>query len=520
MLTVVFCSTAIVVIVYLRWKRGYTSLGSKSPPGPNPSWMVGHTFQVPQTRTWRYFDGLAKTFGPIVKLTLAGDDIVVLTDAKDAGELLGRRSHNYSSRKQLTYAGKHLSHNKRLILLPYGPLLKTQRQAFYQMLQPRVVDGYQPMQLLESSKLLFDSLTAPDKTFLNTKRFSASLVFTLTYGRRFSPDNAELKEVLGILDNFIENCYPGRHLVDTFPTLDSAWVPNFIATWRNKAREQHDREIKFYLRLLHDVKSRMDAGEHLESFAARLWEDSDKHGLDLESMAYVAGTAFEAGTGTTSGTLLFFFMAMILHPGALKKAQNEIDTALGSEEGPPTFEHFQSLPYCAALCKEVFRWIPVAPGGFPHLSDQDDNYKGYDIKAGTMVIPNIWSMHHDPSVFHDHAMFKPERFLKADGNLQMNDLAEGHYAFGFGRRACPGQYLAIRSVWIAIVQLMWGFHITHALDKDGKPIPIDTEAVTSAISIEPEQFEMRITPRSDLHVTIIRKLWMGHQARMAGSTSV
>lgn len=45
--------------------------------------------------------------------------------------------------------------------------------------------------------------------------------------------------------------------------------------------------MQFYTRLMKEVKERMDRGEDkLECFAARLWEQYDKLGLDVESLAY------------------------------------------------------------------------------------------------------------------------------------------------------------------------------------------------------------------------------------------
>lgn len=78
------------------------------------------------------------------------------------------------------------------------------------------------------------------------------------------------------------------------------------------------------------------------------------------------------------------------------------------------------------------RWCPSAPGGFPHLSDKDDEYKGFKIKAGTMVIPNVWSLHRNEERFPEASVFKPERFF--DEAPTFNKLVEGHYGFGFGRR--------------------------------------------------------------------------------------
>ncbi|RDB17750.1 hypothetical protein Hypma_001131 [Hypsizygus marmoreus] len=459
-------------------------------PGPKPHPFVGHTFQVPATKIWRYFEKLSFIHGPIVRLSLAGDEILVLNDPADAEELLNRRSNNYSSRKPLIYAGKYQSHNKRLVLLPYGNELKKQRAAFYQMLQPKVIGSYERMQELESTKLLFDMLARPAESNMNTKRYAASLVFTLSYGKRLAEDDKDLTDVLNILDNFIADCYPGAHLVDTFPILDQI-LPSFLAPWRAAASKKHEAEMK----------------AHLECFAARLWEQQEKLDLDLVTLSYVAGSAFEAGTGTTAGSFLWFFMAMILFPDSLHKAQAEIDALLGADgETMPTFEHLEQLPYCVALTKEVFRWMPAAPGGFPHYSDAEDEYKGYTIPANTMVIPCIWSMQHNADKFPDPLAFNPERFLQ---EMQPgHDLfTDGHFAFGFGRRICPGRYLGARSVWIGITRLLWAFMIGPAFDGAGHPIPVDPDHCTSGITSEPDPFPVSIIPRSEAHARTIRKAW-------------
>ncbi|KAG6829029.1 hypothetical protein H0H87_012834 [Tephrocybe sp. NHM501043] len=401
-------------------------------PGPPEHPIVGHTLQVPTVKVWRYFEKLR----PIVRLSLAGDEILVLNDPTDAEELLGRRSHNYSSRKPLIYAGKYQSHNKRLVLLPYGSELKKQRAAFYQMLQPRVVGSYERMQELESTKLMYDMLIHPEESNMNTKRYSASLVFTLSYGRRIDDDDQDLIAVLKILDDFIADCYPGAHLVDTFPVLDK-FLPNFLAPWRAAAAKKHENEMKLYTRLILEVKEKMDKGQtDLECFSARLWEQQEKLDLDLTTMSYVAGSAFEAGTGTTAGSFLWFLMAMILFPEVLHKAHAEIDAVVGADgETVPSFEHLDQLPYCVALTKEVFRWMPAAPGGFPHFSDEEDEYKGYRIKANTMVIPCVWSMQHNEKLFPTPLTFDPDRFLNATVSSSNEIFTEGHFGFGFGRRS-------------------------------------------------------------------------------------
>ncbi|KAJ7250754.1 cytochrome P450 [Mycena rebaudengoi] len=487
---------------FLHRRAAFKLPGATDPPGPPSHPFFGHTFQVPTIKTWKYFEKLFHQYGPIVKLSLAGDDIVVLSHSSDAEELLGRRSHNYSSRKPLIYAGKYQSNNQRLVLLPYGDTLKKQRAAFHQMLQPRVIGAYEEMQERESLRLLVDFVARPMDWTRHCQRFSASLVFTLSYGQRLSDDGEDLTAVQLILDNFVRDTYPGAHLVDTFPILDR--LPGFLSPWRAEAQRKHDQEVKLYTRLSLEVKTRMEEDLSTECFAARLWDQQAKMNLTTEELSYIAGTAFEAGTDTTTGTIMWFLMAMLLYPSTAIKAQAEIDTVFNSDT-IPVFSRMDDLPYCFALVKEVFRWAPAAPGGFPHYTDMDDEYKGYTIRKGTMVIPCIWNMHHNEAEFPNSYTFDPERFMhrKASSGDGAESLTEGHYGFGFGRRKCPGQYLGAKSIWIAIVRLLWAFKFERRNDISGNPTHVDPENCTSGMTSKPLEFPLSIVPRTAAHVETI-----------------
>ncbi|THV03623.1 cytochrome P450 [Dendrothele bispora CBS 962.96] len=468
---------------------------TRYPPGPLPS-----------IQTWKYFDSLSKQYGPIFRLNLAGSNMVVLARPEDAEELLGRRSSNYSSRPPLIYAGKYQSNNKRMVLLPYGERLRLQRVAFHQMLQPRVIGAYESMQELESAKLLSDILESPLNNDLHCQRFAASMVFYLSYGKRLDDNGQDLAAISDVLKNFVRDTTPGAHLVDTITVLD--YLPDVLAPWRKKALERHEMEVKLYTRLIMEVKQKIDDGNTgFECFAARLWDQKDSLGFDLEDMAYVAGTAFEAGTDTTASTILWFLMAMLLYPNTMKKAQAELDAVMGSEgKFMPGFAHINQLPYCVALTKEVFRWAPAAPGGFPHYSETDDEYKGFRIKSKTMVVPNIWSMHHNEEEFPDPYAFNPERFM-AVNTEEFDSFSTGHYGFGFGRRQCPGRHLAGKTIWIAIVRMLWAFSIEPVRDKDGVPVKVDPNNCTSGMTSRPVDFPLKITPRSKAHVESIKKEW-------------
>ena len=199
-----------------------------------------------------------------------------------------------------------------------------------------------------------------------------------------------------------------------------------------------------------------------------------------------------------------FMLAMTVHPEVQKRAQEELDAIIGPDR-LPTFEDRDSLPYINAILKEVARWQPVIPLGIPHKSTEDLTYKGYRIPAGSVIIPNIWSvkggaarrMHsrlfpittrraisRDPSVYSDPERFAPERFLGSDGpNTNTRDTSESQ--FGFGRRwvpvlahrtsllihhsICPGRHFAVDALFLSIASILHVFDIQPPIGPDGRP---------------------------------------------------
>lgn len=74
---------------------------------------------------------------------------------------------------------------------------------------------------------------------------------------------------------------------------------------------------------------------------------------------------------------------------------------------------------------------------------------------------------HDEQVYPDPEEFKPERFLK-DGKLDPDVLDPALVGqFGYGRRACPGKYVATNSVWITVASILASMDITESVDEHG-----------------------------------------------------
>ena len=170
---------------------------------------------------------------------------------------------------------------------------------------------------------------------------------------------------------------------------------------------------------------------------------------------------------------------MIAYPETQSRAHAELDAVVGRER-LPTFADYQHLPYVRAMVKEVLRWRPVDPLGVPHRSTEDDWYEGMFIPKGTICIPNVWHMNHDPEVYGDSAAdFDPARYLdEAGGDTESSppDAKEGgHVTYGFGRRVCMGRYMANNSMFIEIVMMLWATNIEHKTGTTGQPLPLDVD---------------------------------------------
>jgi hypothetical protein len=146
---------------------------------------------------------------------------------------------------------------------------------------------------------------------------------------------------------------------------------------------------------------------------------------------------------------------------------------------------------------------------------RDDEYKGYLIPEGTIVIGLVWfvsslvsSLHemvdHSPSyrsILHnaddypEPERFMPERFLTPEGALDLTVRNPRTVCFGSGRRICPGQYVAEATLFMTIATLLATIDIVRAKDADGKEI-VPEVATTGELVSHAKPFPWAARPRS------------------------
>ncbi|KAK1223030.1 hypothetical protein PQX77_014107 [Marasmius sp. AFHP31] len=195
---------------------------------------------------------------------------------------------------------------------------------------------------------------------------------------------------------------------------------------------------------------------------------------------------------------------MVLHPEYQERAQKEIDAVVGSGR-LPDFDDREKMPFVNALIAETLRWNPVTPLGAEHRALRDDVYEGYFIPAGTTVVPNAWNWGTKSNalraVLRDETLygprtqdFNPNRFLKQEVGNEVPPNPE-LYAFGFGRRICPGRYLAVNNLYLAMSYILASFIIAKPIDDEGVEVTPEVEYMDGIISF-PGPFKCRIIPRT------------------------
>ncbi|KAI0770058.1 cytochrome P450 [Fomes fomentarius] len=455
---------------------------------------------MPKSRVWLGFRNLCAEYGNVVCLRVLNQSVVILGDPAVILAFMDRRSANTSSRVQ-TPSFSLTGHDWNWAFLPYGQSWRHHRRMFWQHFNPGAIDQYKPVQQAFAHQFLHKLLENTGELKDHIQLSISSVILKITYGVDIADKNDSILLAInvGILGTR-QILVSGGFLVDYIHFLRH--VPSFLpgggfqkkfAKWRVDSWRQLDAPFDRYLEA---VKDNGNAPHCVVADIIASCQAGNENQLPIYDphmvAKSVAGVTFEAGSETTASTLQVFFLAMSLYPSVRKKAQAELDTVVGNDR-LPEFGDRDALVYVNAIIKECLRWFSVLPVGLSHSTIEDDELQGYFIPAGTMLIGNIWACMHDPDVYEDPTVFRPERFIR-DGKLDPDVTDPGTFVFGFGRRSCPGRHFADATLFINIASVLHVFDITPPLDENGKEIKIEM-TMTDGFSSQPEDCRCTIKPR-------------------------
>ncbi len=145
-------------------------------------------------------------------------------------------------------------------------------------------------------------------------------------------------------------------------------------------------------------------------------------------------TMLVAGHETTATSLAWTFERLKGTPAVLERLVSAVDA--GDDA------------YLTATLQEAMRSRPVLPNVEPRLTKQPIEIGGWNYPVGICLVPNAYLVHHDPEIYPDPYVFRPERFL---------EQPPGTYTFipfGGGRRRCIGASFAMLEMKLVTAALL------------------------------------------------------------------
>ncbi|XP_023283957.1 cytochrome P450 2U1 [Seriola lalandi dorsalis] len=463
------------------------------PPGPKPWPVVGNFggFIIPsfiQRRLGRRSESAdvmknalvilteqANIYGNVYSLFVGSQLIVVLNGYEVVKDALSNHPEVFSDRPDIP-AVTIMTKRKGIVFAPYGPIWKKQRKFCHTILrnfglgklsfEPCILQGLATIK----TELLRQNETSGGAGVNLAPLISnavSNVICSMILGQRFHHEDREFRTLLDLMERGLEICVNSPAvLINIFPLL--YYLPFGVF----KELRQVEGDITSFLkRIIAKHQETLDPENPrdlvdmylMEMLAQQAAGEKDSSFTD-DYLFYIVGDLFIAGTDTTANSILWILLYMVLYPDIQDMVQAEIDEVVGRHRGPSMTDK-GSLPFTEATIMEVQRLTVVVPLGIPHMASKTTVFRGHTIPKGTVILPNLWSVHRDPTLWEDPDGFNPARFLDDEGKLLRKEC---FIPFGIGRRVCMGEQLAKMELFLTVTSLLQAFKFRLP---EGKPPP-------------------------------------------------
>lgn len=462
-------------------------------PGPRALPVVGNLLQIKPDRLHLQMEQWCRQYGPIFKLQLGPRKAVVFGDHALVQATLRDRPDGFRRTSRLREIVEEMG-------LPVGVFnatgeaWKAQRRMVMHGFDPTHVRRYFPSMQGVAQRLVgrWQKAAAAGTTIdlqADLMRYTVDTIAGLAFGSAVNTLETD--------DDVIQ-----QHLDTIFPAITRrVFAP--LPTWR-WFPSQADRDLQRSLvavnaavdNFIAEARARLAADPGLREQPQNLLEamitaaDQPDSGITDSQVAGNVVTMLLAGEDTTANTIAWMIHLLWAHPLALALATEEVRRVCGREP-LPTLAMVEQLDYVEACCHETMRLKPVAPM-MPQQALRDSTVGGVQITTGMIV----FGLMRVDSVSDAHvpqaALFDPQRWL-ADGKPGQAASAAKRISmpFGAGPRICPGRYLAMLEMKMAMAVLLQHFDIAMVDTADGQP-PVEQMNFT----MTPVGLRMRLRART------------------------
>ncbi|MCL7044847.1 hypothetical protein MKW94_017705 [Papaver nudicaule] len=456
------------------------------PAGPKKLPIIGNLHQLGGETFHHCLANLAKVHGsPFTIWVGSWRPVIIICDVDRAWEVLVNKSSDYSARdmpditKIASADWKNISH------CDSGPFWHNLRKGLQSVaLTPFNVESQYHLQERDMQNLIrsMEEKASHKNGLLKpldyVKEETLRLVSRLIFGQDFV-DEDFVAGMHHALDDYIETIGTAS-LADAFKICEN--IPSY----------------KKIVRAVHAIKKRIDSliRPHLVSkpptntYLHFLLSQEFSEDVIISAIHEVYDLSVDATSSTTVWALAF----LVREQKIQEKLYREIQSVTGGKR-PVKVEDISKLPYLQAVMRETLRMKPIAPMAIPHKASKDTSLMGKKVNKGTVVMVNLYAIHHNPDVFPEPDKFMPERFLKdvnSDGSLgNIKKMESSLMAFSAGMRVCAGMDLGKLQLGFGLASLVNAFKWDCAVE--GK-LPDLTEE-NNFILFMKNPLEARITRR-------------------------
>ena len=462
-------------------------------PGPPRLPWLGNAWQIDAPRMHQQFEGWSKRYGPYYRLQLGRRDILVVADHSVIATVLRDRPERF---RRPLYSGRILAEMGFELGLFFAndETWRRQRRMVMAAFDPGHVRGYFPALATVARRLQGRWRQAaragtPIDLQADLMRYTVDAIAGLAFGADVNTLESD--------EDVIQ-----RHLNRIFPALYRRTLA-VVRHWRyirlpsDRALDASVREVKAAIdRFVAQAHARLQADPSLRSRPHNLLEamiaaaEEGDSGLDDRDVAGNVLIMLLAGEDTTANTLAWTIHLLHRHPEALRRARDEV-LRVAPEPARWTPEQIGALDYVEACAHETMRLKPVAPL-LPSQAIADTRVAGIEVPAETLITGLMRHDALDARHFPDPMAFRPERWLDAGTPGGTAGSAKRiSMPFGAGPRICPGRYLALMEMKLALAMLLGSFEIESAATADGSE---PRERLT--FSMAPEGLRLRLRERA------------------------